>query len=295
MLARPDLNGILASDLELAGLITDGPADAHVERERNRVAGALREGATAFVSDGSLLLFRPLRWDSEHFGCGAADLTRFYGNPAEPKHLIAHALEHAARAQIKFISARCQGNRPRQVQALENHGFHWVDTSVEVGKRVEDHAGLGDARLAVPEDLPALRSIAAEFRQNRFYFDSLIAREKARGVYEAWVESALRGNTERIFVAEAAGGIVGFVGYRRPEKDDPLCVATLTLIVITESERGKGAFGSLLRTVESMAARDGARWLRSSTQVHNTRSLRAFGRCGLLPYGSRHVFHRWAG
>lgn len=288
---RPDLDNILASDLELAGLVRTENSQ-HLLHERERLWQALRTGSTAFLSERALLLFRPLTWDTQHFGVGVADLTRFYGdNPP-----LSHVLEHAARARVTWLSARCRADRPDQVHALEENGFRWMDTSVELGKPLggAPAAPNTQVRAACEQDVKALRAIVGQFRQNRFHFDPRIAPEKARSLYESWVENGALGRGDQVFVAESAGAVQGFCGYRAAASVDPLEVATLTLIVIAETARGQGLFDALVNAVECHAYHDGARYLVTSTQVHNTQSLRAFSRAGFRPFSARHIFHRWA-
>lgn len=294
ILAREGLAALLASDLELAGLC-DAPVEAHVARERARVEEIVRSGGSAFSSDRALVLFRALAWDTKHFGVGVADVARIYGD--EPA--LDHLLDHAARAGVTLLSARCRADRPDHTQALEARGFRWVDTSIEIGKPLG-----GDppritpdprVRAARADDVPALRAIAREFRRNRFHFDPRIPKDKAAGVYESWVTNAAEGRGESLLVAQDGARVAGFCGYRAPAAGDALRAATLTLFVIAREARGRGLFDALHAAVERVALANGALALVSSTQVHNARALHAFARAGMRPFSARHVFHRWAG
>ena len=297
LLERADLDALLASDLELADLVRGAP-EAHVSRERARVTDLLRGGGRAFVGPASIALLRPLAWDTRHFGVEVADVARVYAAGVPDDDVLAHLLGHAASAGIALLSARCRADQPAVAQALETRGFRWVDTSVELGREVDRGPALpasdGRVREARPDDAPALRVIAREFRRNRFHFDARIPADQADGVYEQWVTSAAEGRGERMLVAEEDGRAVGLCGYRAPPSGDALHAATLTLIVVAEEARGRGLFDALLGRTLALSREDGARRLVSSTQVHNGRSLRAFARAGLLPYSARHVFHRWA-
>lgn len=279
VLAMPDLDARLATDLELGELAerADG-----VARERRRVQGLIAGGAVAFAGRSSLVLLRPLAWDTLHFGYGCADLVRIYGE--DPP--IEEALRRAAGIGVRLLSARCRAERADLAGALERHGFELVDTSVELGAALTSVAP-SRARPRRPEDLPALRAIARTFRANRFHLDPRIDPGRADALYESWAEQ------DDAVVVEQDGAIAGLCGWRPPGADDPLGVGQLTLIVIAPEARGRGHFGELVRGVRAALVSTGARLMVTSTQVHNVRALRAFQREGLRPFSARHVFHRW--
>jgi RimJ/RimL family protein N-acetyltransferase len=279
--ALPNLDELLTTDLELRGLTGDS-AD-HLARERRRVENLLGAGALAIASPSSLVLLRPLDWDTRHFGYPCADLVRIYG--ADPP--LREALAEALCRGVRLLSARCLAYRVDVVGALERHGFELVDTSVELGTALHS-APASTSRPARPEVLPELRRIARTFRANRFHLDRRIDAARADALYEAWATH------DSSVVVEDRGRPVGFCGWRAPENDDPLRVGALTLIVIAPEARGRGYFGELVRGVRAALHGAGARYVVTSTQVHNAASLRAFAREGFVPCGARHVFHRWS-
>jgi len=280
VLARPDLDALLATDLELGELAdrADG-----VARERRRIGRLIENGAVAITGRSSLVLLRPLSWDTRHFGHGCADLVRIYGE--DPP--IDEAVRRARSLGVRLLSARCRAERVDLAGALERQGFELVDTSVELGAALTS-AAPSRARPRRAEDLVALRAIARSFRANRFHLDRRIDPERADALYESWAEHGAA-----LVVDDGGDGIAGFCGWRPPDTDDPLRVGALTLIVISPEARGRGHFGELVGGVRAALLSAGARLMVTSTQIHNAAALRAFQREGLRPFGARHVFHRW--
>jgi len=281
-LALPHIDHLLATDLEVEMLVRGDP-EPHVARERRHIERLADDGALLFGGSSSLVVLRPLGWDTRHFGYPCADITRLYG--ANPP--LEEILEHCRARGVKLLSARCRADRVDLVHALEGAGFRLVDTSVELGTALGE-APPSTARDARPEDRETLRRIARTFRANRFHLDERIDPGRADALYEAWVDR------DQTIVVEEGGRVVGFCGWRRPDQADPAAVGTLTLIVIAPEGRGRGHFSSLVRGVRGRLLEAGARWMVTSTQVYNAAAHRAFFREGLRPYVARHVFHRWS-
>ena len=280
LFAIPGIDDLLGTDPELRGLAGD-PA-AHLARERRRIEGLLRAGAIAVTGPSSVVLLRPLSWDTRHFGIGCADVVRIYGEDP-PLHEV---VDQAGRLGVSWLSARCRADRVDLCGALVRAGFELADTSVELGAVLSDPP-TSPARPACSEDAPELRRIARTFRQNRFHLDRRVDPARADALYEAWATH------DASVVVEENGRPVGFCGWRPPDPDDALRVGALTLIVIAPEARGKGHFPDLVRGVRAALHAAGARVMITSTQVHNAAAMRAFAREGLLPFSARHVFHRW--
>jgi ribosomal protein S18 acetylase RimI-like enzyme len=280
ILDDPELDGLLAGDLELGDLADREQGTA---RERRRVRKLLDGGAIAIRGVGSLAILRPLEWDTRHFRFGCADVVRIYGAEAPVDEIV----ERARGTGVRLLSARCRAERADHAHALERAGFEWVDTSVELGVAIGPPAPPSRSRPARTEDFPAMRAVARTFRANRFHLDGRIDPARADALYESWAAK------EPVLVADGADGVAGFCGWQPPEADDPLRVGSLTLIVLAPEARGRGHFGELVRGVRAALVEAGARLLVTSTQVHNARALRAFAREGLRPLGARHVFHKW--
>jgi GNAT superfamily N-acetyltransferase len=293
----PD-DAILALDLEHARLLP-GPAlrALHLERERGRVRATLDAGGLAVAGDTGLALYRPLPWDSSHFGMPCADLCRLYlaaDTPsAEAGALLAPLLAEARRRGIRFLSARLLTTQTGALAWLleASAGFRLVDTSVELGAILPLPASSASAGVVVRdargEDLPRLTDAVRGFVANRFHRDQRIPRERATAVYLSWVEAALRGEHGRLLTCElGTGEVAGCVSF--VPADGALGVGTLGLVVVDPAHRGRGLLAAM---VEGCVARTGGRALVTSTQVGNLSALRSFARSGLLPIGARHVLH----
>jgi ribosomal protein S18 acetylase RimI-like enzyme len=168
-----------------------------------------------------------------------------------------------------------------------------VDTSVELGARQPLAAVRPPeaVRIRTPraEDRGELEAIAATFRANRFHRDSRIPEERARAVYTSWVAAAADGRHGELLLAEVGGRVAGFCTYLVAGEGE-VSVGTIGLVVIAPPCRGRRLLDPLVR---ACAAAAGGRAVATSTQVSNAAALRAFARCGLLPYNARHVLHGW--
>lgn len=271
-------------------------AARHLERERERLSALLEGGGWGVANGQGLALVRPLAWDTDHFGYPCADLQRVY--LADPDTgegsaaLVEGVLEGCRRRGVRLLSGRLAAGWIPTLGELTHRGARVVDTSVELGRRLPLASPAGAPDLVIrsgrPEEGDRLADIAQGFVLNRFHRDQRIDPALARGVYRGWARAALAGRHGDLVLAEADGEVAGLATYA--VADQELGVGLVALVAVHPDFRGRRVLDALMAGCEQ---RLGGQVLVTSTQVSNGPALRAFGRHGLLPYGARHIFHRW--
>jgi dTDP-4-amino-4,6-dideoxy-D-galactose acyltransferase len=261
------------------------------------------------VSEGSIdavaLGITRLAWDSEQFGIPAGRLDYLIPAAAparevrEPRDRLAVCLRMAARAAIeaattaglRHLSARIDAREFLTVQALEAAGFQVVDAllrfGLEVGGEVTP-AGRADAfhlRDALPEDIPALRALAARaFVHDRFHNDPSLAPGVADRLHAAWVENAVRGATaDGVILATAGDRLAGFFVLaldHDAREHFGFPVGTLLLIGVDEAWRRQGVALALSHAGTAWLAARGARQVEVGTQLANLAAANLYAKAG---------------
>jgi len=276
----------------------EGHAERHLTRERERLTALLEGGGWGVACDHGLALVRPLAWDTGHFGYSCADLLRIYLNDPDSGEgsaaLVDGVLRGCEGRGVKLLSGRLSAGWISTLGELTDRGARVVDTSVELGRRLPLASPAGAPDLLVrrgrPEEGDRLADIAQGFVLNRFHRDRRIDPDLARGVYRGWARAALEGRHGDLVLAEADGEVAGLATY--VVADGELGVGLVALVAVHPDFRGRRVLDALMAGCEQEL---GGQVMVTSTQVSNGPALRAFGRHGLLPYGARHIFHRWFG
>ena len=287
----------LASDLEFKGMLRGAEQQArHLARERERLSGLLEGGGWGVASPHGLALVRPLAWDSLHFGYSCADLLRIYLKEPDTGQgsgeLVEGVFGGCRQRGVRLLSGRLAAGWIPTLGEITDRGARVVDTSVELGRRLPLASPEGAPALTVrsgrPDEGDRLADIAEGFTLNRFHRDRRIDPVKARGVYRGWARSALEGHHGELLLAEVDGAVAGLTTFA--VADEVLGVGLVALVAVHPDFRGRRVLDALMAGAEMKL---GGQVLVTSTQVSNGPALRAFGRHGLLPYGARHIFHRW--
>lgn len=96
-------------------------------------------------------------------------------------------------------------------------GFRHVGTLVTL--KIWGRGESTSCRPAVPEDIGSCREIAKSFRYDRFHADPRIPLEQANELKARWIENAIRGRAEKVWVAEG-----GFLSVLPGGRIDLICV-----------------------------------------------------------------------
>ncbi|MGH2610545.1 MAG: GNAT family N-acetyltransferase [Tepidiformaceae bacterium] len=233
---------------------------------------------------------RLLDWDTRFFGArmGVIDL----GAEASPASLASELEQAAARARrdaFEHVIFRCDGERWESAWAAAEAGLRLVDVGVDLECRdlaLRVMVSGGRCRAWQPDDLPALRKIAAEsFVFSRFAVDPFFSRAQVEAFHAEWVTNLCAGLADAVLVAGEVGSPVGFVSCSMAGDR-----GRIPLIAVSADARGRGVGDQLMAAARAWFAGNGAVEAWVKTQAQNYPALRLYARHGFLPGRSEFVF-----
>ncbi|MDY6832535.1 MAG: hypothetical protein SWC96_11980 [Thermodesulfobacteriota bacterium] len=173
--------------------------------------------------------FQRLPWDSDRFG---KKMGRFWPVSLAPldgavsyrvaEKLLGTVLVEVRREGMQHLACRVFGDNFAVIHALEKNGFLLMDTLVtyiyQPSKMIlSEFRRRHQVRLYSDGDFDPVLEIArnADFR-SRFARDPWLSQEKVRTMHEAWAANCCRKIVaDDVLVAEVAGKVRGFLGYRK--------------------------------------------------------------------------------
>jgi ribosomal protein S18 acetylase RimI-like enzyme len=231
-----------------------------------------------------------LPWDSAFFGARIGRV--LLKSPTAEE--LSEALHQADRDGIVCLYwlVDCADTLPARV--AENCGFRLVDIRVTLERALSVPAGEDPAmpgvRHYIPEDLPALISLAREsHRDSRFFHDGNFAVERCEALYEEWIRKGCQSGSGAVLVAVEGQQPAGY------------CVCSV-------SQDGAGNIGLIAVDPRWRRARLGTALVASAlgyfraaemrvatvvTQGRNIASQRLYQRCGFVTQSIQLWYHRW--
>lgn len=259
-----------------------------------------------------LITLRIIDWDSSFFGFKVGNIDYFISFAAgeekkelKIKNILLTALYNIClKEKIKMVSIRIDCRDLSGVHSLERQSFQlmtaelmysWDKSSIPLLKTDNPPVKIREYQN---EDLEKLLYLAQYFTTNRFYADSNISEEKARGVYENWIKNSCQGTfsgQDEVLVGEIDGEIVGFTTAKIEDKTLPFFgfkVGIPGLVAVAPSFRGREinhflmsrAIISLLNKTEVVAA---------PSHITNIPMIRSETKIGAELVETTYVFHRW--
>ena len=204
----------------------------------------------------------PLTWENQFFGVNSA-IVRM-ADDAPP--LTAERLAQWSRVQVKIAAHQVE-----DLDALQRLGFRLVEGEVDLALPVTA-GGTTLAQVATDDDIPALRSLAAQaFALSRFRAP-WYAPEASGRFYAQWIENAVKGTFDHqcLVFRDERGTIRAFVSLRELNARD----ARIGLLA------GRGAGAELMQAAVCWAHTRGLSTLRVATQAGNTAALQRYIRSG---------------
>jgi hypothetical protein len=165
--------------------------------------------------------------------------------------------------------------------ALEKAGFRLVDTRIAFVTRLDrrlltrHEPPFGEVRLATPQDLPDLLTLARRhFTDNpgfhsRYKDPTYFAPEEAARWFAAWVENDLTDPRSRAAVWQVENRTVGFFGYQRQDDREGLPFYKSTVAAVEEAQRGQKAY-MFLQTILFDSMPSDEFWVENTTQLTNS-------------------------
>ncbi|HAS1474768.1 TPA: dTDP-4-amino-4,6-dideoxy-D-galactose acyltransferase [Enterobacter bugandensis] len=199
-----------------------------------------------------------LEWESAFFARPSA-IVRWREN--------APALQEVDFSAWQRVQAKIPADRADLLDALQQHGFQWVEGEVDLAITLTRHDASG-AEIATEQDIPVLRQMAARaFAQSRFRTPWYAPDDSGR-FYAQWVENAVKGTFDHVcLIFRAANGqIQGFVSLRKLNERE----ARIGLLA------GRGMGEKLMQAALHWAQLQQVETLRVATQVGNTAALKRY-------------------
>jgi ribosomal-protein-alanine N-acetyltransferase len=229
-----------------------------------------------------------LEWDSTFFGVSIARAVPTCVDATTCRALLDWC--HSHRIDCLYVLANDQNRESRRV--LEDAGFISVDDRVTLTLEPvpTDTRPSLDTRAALPDDVPALREIAAvSHHDSRFYNDSHFDRARCDELYRLWIEKSCAGWADHVVVVEREGVAIGYLTVHLHDPE----TATIGLLGVSPAFRRQGVGGRLLKGALAWVSGRAAKRVSVVTQGRNTASQAFYQNAGFRPTGRAVWYHRW--
>ncbi|MBI5118123.1 GNAT family N-acetyltransferase [Candidatus Poribacteria bacterium] len=231
------------------------------------------------------------------------DEERFDIRAARAPHItvdtLPSVLDFCRANAVIFLIARCPTDDMAAVHAMEQEGFHLMDTLVFYSRKLTEIPVLRDTTTMtihpfVPGQENDIERVAAEsFRgyKGHYHSDARLGRAGCDAVYISWaVRSCVsRKVADEVLVAESNASVAGFITLRLSspaEGEGPLWA-------VAPRFQRQGVAGLLMVHAMLWCRLKGAQRMTMSTQVTNLLAQKVWTRMGFEPGHSYYTFHKW--
>jgi hypothetical protein len=245
----------------------------------------------------TLIISRPLSWDSSFFGIPMARIDYIFGGRGPTAAAALDACIAALRTSgIRHVSVRVDVADIEAAMLLEQRGFRLLGGTLTYTARPKNERPrrvrvLGRVRPFQEQDAKAILAIAElafqDFR-GRFHVDPALPRHRVNSFYGEWARRCVTNEmADTILVSEASDRrLLGFVAFQRREP-----ISTISGVPVFGSglaacrPDSPGAYPGLLHhTVACIHDRNGVAEAR--TQNHNAAAIAIHEAVGLRSRGS---------
>jgi hypothetical protein len=265
-------------------------------------------------TDKAIAAWRPLPWDSKHFGCKMAELKYFiFEEDANLKNR--HAVVRKLRDDwngYDHMTARINAFDILSAQCMENFGFLLMDTNVKYGIDLRKTTvqkfdgseftteGVVYEVVQCPCQLSELIQIAetswsqTKVATDRFHADKNFPAKLAGSVYTEWLKNSLSGElADYIIVPRVEGKAVGFLTLRQHiDNVGNTHIGLLVLAAVDPSMRGKNIYTNMISLGLRVLKRE-AEIAETGTQITNYPVQKAWVQLGLKLVSTTYTFHKW--
>jgi ribosomal protein S18 acetylase RimI-like enzyme len=231
-----------------------------------------------------------LPWDSAFFG---VRIGRVLLKSPTPEELIA-VVHQAGRDGIVCLYWLLDCADTASSWAATNCGFRLVDIRItfehNLGTRAGEDPPLSGVRRYVPEDLPALISLARKsHRDSRFFSDGNFAVERCEALYEEWIRKGCQSGSEAVLVAVKDQQPVGYCVCSASQDG----VGNIGLIAVDPRWRRARLGGALVASALDHFRAAEMRVATVVTQGRNIASQRLYQKHGFVTQSIQLWYHRW--
>lgn len=226
-----------------------------------------------------------LDWDSTFFGVPIARIRA--SRLTESRAAGIDAWAEAERIRCLYLLA--DPNDMTTMRLAEARGYRLVDVRVQYElclDRINQPARMSEIRLAVADDVPALRAVAAcAHRGTRFHNDPGFPEARCDELYATWIERSVRGWADRVFVIGPVGAAFGYVSCHGDGR--------FGLVGVREDMRGQGYGLALYQAAYDWFVAERVQPVQFVTQGANIQSQRLCQRIGGRLTSMGLWYHRW--
>lgn len=231
-----------------------------------------------------------LDWDSEFFNRRIARVASDRLTAETLKGVLNWSEENFIDCLYFLADA---ADKESAVLAADN-GFRFVDIRTTYERPLAGHDSFDEIapeiRKAVPEDVPALKSIAnVSHHDSRFYFDPEFSESACNALYETWIEKSCQDYANAVLVAEIEGRAVGYISLHLDEGN----IGQIGLIAVGADAKGHGLGKKLINESLRWFASKGVERVVVVTQGRNVVAQRLYQKFGFMLTSVEVWYHRW--
>jgi GNAT superfamily N-acetyltransferase len=242
------------------------------------------------------------KWDIEHFGINMAVLQIFLcpESPFEKKILksiLSKAIDHLKGQNIKFISARVNGDHINALHSMEDIGFRYYDDVIwPIGSTKHMNTN-SKVRLMNLYEVNEVKYIAENFQYKRghYYCDKRFDEKAVGSMYAKWIGTAAN-NNDPIAVIERQEKIAGLFVFKIDEElyhYTGYKYGRLRMLALNPKFRGNGVGTELFEGTLSLIKSMGCNYIDSGYSTKNHISARLHAKSGLFSAYEEVTFHLW--
>ena len=228
-----------------------------------------------------------LDWDSQFFGVAIARTNIARIDDAAARRVLDWCRSEAIECLYALIDEGDAVSRG----VLDEHGFTPVDVRVTLELQPIPPAAPvpADTRAAQPDDVNALREIAAvSHRNSRFYNDGHFDPERCDELYRVWIENSCRGWADHVAVVERQGVPIGYLTVHLRDT-----TASIGLIAVDPRFKRQGVGRHLLAGALGWISNRSVSRVTVVTQGHNDESQGFFQNAGFRVISRAVWYHSW--
>lgn len=260
--------------------------------ESRRTADA--DGARAIPETATADPCETMAWDSRFFGFPVAKVRGDVLDESRSAAIDAWCRQR----QIRWLNFVACSNDAATVLCAERRGYHLADVRMTyhwyanqpLPPAAQDDERI-PVRMAVPEDVPVLRQIAAASHgDSRIYHDPQLPKPVCDEFFATWIENSVNGFATCVLVTGEPGRPTSYVTcHLRPERQ----WATLGLMAVERGAQGSGVGRAICMAGLRWVQQHAAKRVELVTQGRNIIAQRLYQKIGFSLRKLELQYHKW--
>lgn len=272
--------------IKLVTMLMNDPISLHRLSSKSREI--VKENQIETLAN-NFLVYEKLEWDSHFFNFPIA---RIYPQKLTKK-IIEYSLAKAKKDQIRCIYYLDSGESFDSLKIAKLNQFNLVDERITFEKKIQEFKKLRTLyrfRFATFADTSVLKEIASDaYLHSRYYFDKNFDLDSCKKFYQEWISKSIKGELDDfVILALENEKIIGFISIKILQN-----IATIGLVAVTPSHRGKGVGKSLVTYSENLICESKIPIVRVVTQGRNSAALSLYSKLGFIKIKTEYWHHKW--